>query len=94
MNNENAEKGGKWSLTCGILLAIFGGILTIVSGLFEVFVLVAAGKVPLPTGTAEYNQYYMLGVYLGTYCVLPPFILLGIILLVVGIWLVRRKPKS
>jgi hypothetical protein len=93
MDNENVETSGKKSLTCGVLLAFAGGVLTILGGLLEIFVLIASGQVPAPTGTAEYNQYYMLGVYLGTYCVLPPFILLGIVLFAIGVWLIRRKPK-
>ncbi len=92
MNDENRRPRGKFSLTCGILLVIAGAVLAIVCGIFEVIVLIASRQVPAPTGTAEYNQYYMLGVYLGTYCVLPPIILIGILLLVIGVWLILRKP--
>jgi hypothetical protein len=93
MNIVNTEPKGKKQRTWGWILAIIGGLLALSGTCMEVFVISSSGKVPAPSGDAYNNYWYRIGVKFGTYCIVPPFIFLGIVLLIISIWLIYRKGK-
>ena len=88
INNEKKDSRIMW----GWISTIFGGFLTLAGTCLEISILTSK-TTPDTSPNIAHNFGYWIGTNLVNCCIFPPFIILGVVLLIIGIRRIRKWAK-